>query len=225
MGSPHFPSVPRTLVSILTSSSLSDEPANHAATTVPLSRGRTVEAWQESVGFSVNIHSFSAETIIFLGFVSTAEGLLSSGLEGTVVEPLLSPDAGFVMSAAGVVFVGPLLTEGAAEMTSVPLVAGSVVSGAAVVSSAAGAVAASVLMSDAAVVSLPSLPLLSEAQAANDRIIRTAMAKAKNLFISQISVGSRFFPAIRSFRCFEAADIHYLRHISGNGDRQPPFIS
>ena len=97
--------------------------------------------------------------------------------------------------------------------------------GAVVVSSAAGAVAASVLMSDAAVVSLPSLPLLSEAQAANDRIIRTAMDKAKNLFISQISVGSRFFPVIRSFRCFEAADIHYLRHISGNGDRQPPFIS
>ena len=170
----------------------------------------------------MNIHSFSAETIIFLGFVSTAEGLLSSGLEGTVVKPLLSPDAGFVVSAAGVVFVGPLLTEGAAETASVPLVAGSVVSGAVVESSAAGAVAASVLMSDAAVV---SLPLLSEAQAANDRIIRTAMAKAKNLFISQISVGSRFFSAIRSFRCFEAADIHYLRHISGNGDRQPPFIS
>ena len=80
----------------------------------------------------MNIHSFSAETIIFLGFVSTAEGLLSSGLEGTVVEPLLSPDAGFVVSAAGVVFVGPLLTEGAAEMASVPLVAGSAVSGAAV---------------------------------------------------------------------------------------------
>ena len=97
--------------------------------------------------------------------------------------------------------------------------------GAAVVSSAAGAVVASVLMSDAAVVSLPSLPLLSEVQAANDRIIITAMAKAKNLFISQISVGSRFFPVIRSFRYFEAADIHYLRHISGNGDRQPPFIS
>ena len=70
-----------------------------------------------------------------------------------------------------------------------------------------------------------SLPLLSEVQAANDRIIITAMAKAKNLFISQISVGSRFFPVIRSFRYFKAADIHYLRHISGNGDRQPPFIS
>lgn len=97
----------------------------------------------------MNIHSFSAETIIFLGFVSTAEGLLSSGLEGTVVEPLLSPDAGFVVSAAGVVFVGPLLTEGAAETASVPLVAGSVVSGAAVVSSAAGAVVASALVSDA----------------------------------------------------------------------------
>lgn len=89
--------------------------------------------------------------------------MLSSGLEGTVVEPLLPPDAGFVVSAAGVVFVGPLLTEGAAETASVPLVVGSVVSGAAVVSSAAGAVAASVLMSDAAVV---SLSLLSEAQAA-----------------------------------------------------------
>ena len=222
MGSPHFPSVPRTLVSILTSSSLSDEPANHAATTVPLSRGRTVEAWQESVGFSVNIHSLSAETIIFLGFVSTAAGLLSSGLEGTVVEPLLPPDAGFVVSAAGGVLAGSLMTEGAADTASVPLVAGSVVSGAAVVSSAAGAVAVSALVSDAAVV---SLPLLSEVQAANDRIIITAMAKAKNLFISQISVGSRFFPVIRSFRCFEAADIHYLRHISGNGDRQPPFIS
>ena len=138
----------------------------------------------------MNIHSFSAETIIFLGFVSTAADLLSSGLEGTVVEPLLPPDAGFAVSAAGVVFVGFFLTEGAADTASVPLVAGSVVSGTAVVSSAAGAVVASALMSDAEVV---SLPLLSEAQAANDRIIITAMAKAKNLFISQISVGSRFF--------------------------------
>ena len=62
---------------MLTSFSFSDEPPNHAAITEPSSRGRTVEAWQEFVIFSVNIHSFSAETIIFLGSVSTSTGVLS----------------------------------------------------------------------------------------------------------------------------------------------------
>ena len=48
----------RTLVRISTSSAPSFVPANHAATTLPSSSGRTVEAWQESVGLFSNINSF-----------------------------------------------------------------------------------------------------------------------------------------------------------------------
>ena len=58
-----------------------------------------------------------------------------------------------------------------------------------------------------------------EEQAAQEKIIRAAIAKAKNLFIPQISIDSLFcFPVIQ---CLEATDIHYLRRANGSTDRQP----
>ena len=59
----------------------------------------------------------------------------------------------------------------------------------------------------------------AEEQAAQEKIIRAAIAKAKNLFIPQISIDSLFcFPVIQ---CLEATDIHYLRRANGSTDRQP----
>ena len=49
---------------MLTSFFFSDEPPNHAAITVPSSRGRTVDAWQESVIFLSKIISFFSEIMI-----------------------------------------------------------------------------------------------------------------------------------------------------------------
>jgi len=200
----------------LTSFSFSDEPPNHAAITEPSSRGRTVEAWQESVIFSVNIHSFSAETIIFLGSVSTSTGV-SSVFGGVTVE--LPPAEGFAVPA-GLMFMLLFLSADAGEAVLPPFSAGAAVSDGAVVSSFAGAAMTSETVSAAVVPSAAVVsPFPSEEQAAQDKIIRAAIAKAKNLFIPQISIESLFcFPVIQ---CLEAADIHYLRRANGSTDRQP----
>ena len=201
---------------MLTSFSFSDEPPNHAAITEPSSRGRTVEAWQESVIFSVNIHSFSAETIIFLGSVSTSTGVLSV-FGGVTVE--LPPAEGFAVPA-GLMIMLLFLSAGAGEAVLPPFSAGAAVSDGAVVSSFAGAAMTSETVSAAVVPSAAVVsPFPSEEQAAQDKIIRAAIAKAKNLFIPQISIESLFcFPVIQ---CLEAADIHYLRRANGSTDRQP----
>ena len=141
---------------MLTSFSFSDEPPNHAAITEPSSRGRTVEAWQESVIFSVNIHSFSAETIIFLGSVSTSTGVLSV-FGGVTVE--LPPAEGFAVPAGlMIMFMLLFLSAGAGEAVLPPFSAGAAVSDGAVVSSFAGAAMTSETVSAAVV---PSAAVVS----------------------------------------------------------------
>ena len=109
----------------MTSFFFSDEPPNHAAITEPSSRGRTVEAWQESVIFSVNIHSFSAETIIFLGSVSTSTGVLSV-FGGVTVE--LPPAEGFAVPAGlMIMFMLLFLSAAAGEAVLPPFSAGAAV--------------------------------------------------------------------------------------------------
>lgn len=177
-----------------------------------------MEAWQESVIFSVNIHSFSAETIIFLGSVSTSTGVLSV-FGGVTVE--LPPTEGFAVPAGlMIMFMLLFLSAGAGEAVLPPFSAGAAVSDGAVVSSFAGAAMTSETVSAAVVPSAAVVsPFPSEEQAAQEKIIRAAIAKAKNLFIPQISIDSLFcFPVIQ---CLEATDIHYLRRANGSTDRQP----
>jgi hypothetical protein len=70
-----------------------------------------------------------------------------------------------------------------------PFSAGAAVSDGAVVSSFAGAAMTSETVSAAVVPSAAVVsPFPSEEQAAQDKIIRAAIAKAKNLFIPQISI-------------------------------------
>lgn len=81
------------------------------------------------------------------------------------------------------------LSAGAGEAVLPPFSAGAAVSDGAVVSSFAGAAMTSETVSAAVVPSAAVVsPFPSEEQAAQDKIIRAAIAKAKNLFIPQISI-------------------------------------